>query len=155
MADPGSELALGYAYRSERYRACTGPKQDTSPNPLVVAFGDGYRALANQVSQGRVVVGDFRGPANRRIGFAPWRKGFALWHNLTPGTIDLYVAPQSWTEGALRAWLVQLPPEQQPPAGWCVERAAGALALRYTGFPVADISSFETAQTFRGRSALS
>jgi hypothetical protein len=146
-ADPASELALGYAYRSERYRACADPRQASRQVfPPAVAFGEGHRLLAEQVSQRRLAVGDFRGPAGRRIGFAPWRRGVALWHNLNPGTIDLYVPLRTWTGEALRVWLGNLPAGQQPPSGWSVTRAGAAVVVRYTGFPVLDISSFEAAR---------
>ena len=55
---------------------------------------------------------------------APWRRGVALWHNLNPGTIDLYVPLRTWIGEALQVWLGNLPAGQQPPSGWSVTRAA-------------------------------
>ena len=71
-ADPASELAAGLCLpEPERYPACADPGRPPDRSfPPAVAFGEGHRLLAEQVSQRRLaVLGDFRGPAGRRIGF--------------------------------------------------------------------------------------
>jgi hypothetical protein len=128
--------------RSYRWRAATlGAYAASGGYRLVVdaeraAFADWYRALAREVSGGRIALHpgtmQAKGATFAEYLLAPFPSGdITLTHKVTFGYVDLWAG--RWTLRRLKGWVDGLPDEAKPPSGWEVVWPAGARTSRRTG----------------------
>lgn len=130
------ELVCGWSTRAAMLRTFAASAYTGNPDEVVAAFGDAYRALAVELTDGRVAL-EPGTLANRNGRFAeyavrrPAPRPLTLQHKMYFGELDLRVP--GWTATALEAHIEALPADRRPPAGWQVARPRSARKTKATG----------------------
>lgn len=141
-SDPVAEIAASYHYRAGLLRNCAQRQRYAgNPNEQVQQFGDDYRRLAAEMTDGDLKVGGFQGEGNRRVRLLSGPHEF--WHNLAPkggtGQLDFYLQDPGVDSQGLRDLIAALPEDRALPLGWEPADAAKRPVLRHEVPTIEDI----------------
>ena len=119
--DAEAELEASYAHRRGEFLRCArDPGWVGNPDEGVRAFGDCYRRLAQELTDGEIALTPrtLSNTAARMVEFVPWAPGdnFKPFHKLDKGLLDVRV--KGFTLQELRELLHDCEAQAQCPKGW-------------------------------------